>query len=82
MAREQLCRDIALADLSKIKPLSLQKMARSIARSYGDDGAIILSVGEEGVRIGVEGLTPQQIQDALCLAIHYNYCFSDEKSIS
>lgn len=63
---------------SNISPLALRKMARAIAASYGDTGAIVISVGKDGVRIGVEGLTPEQIQYALCTAIHYNFVFSDE----
>lgn len=58
----------------------LRTSAKAIAAAYGDDGAIAISVGKEGVRIGVEGLTPQQIQDALCVAIHYNFCFSDKST--
>jgi DNA-binding NtrC family response regulator len=57
--------------------LTHKEMARSIASSYGDKGAIVITVGEEGVRIGVDGLNQQQIQDALCIAIHYNFGFPD-----
>lgn len=63
-----------------IRPLDLKRTARAIASNYGDDGAIVISVGDKGTRIGTEGLTHQQIQDALCLAINYNYCFSDNKA--
>jgi hypothetical protein len=49
-----------------------REMARSIASSYSDKGAIVITVGKEVVRIGVEGLTQQQAQDALCAAINYN----------
>ena len=66
----------------KIRPLALRRMAKAIASSYGDEGAIVISVGKEGVRIGVEDLTPKQIQDALCVAVHYNFCFSDRESTS
>lgn len=61
-----------------VRPLGLRKMASAIAASYGDEGAIVISVGKEGVRIGVEGLTPEQIEHALCVAIHYNLSFSSE----
>ncbi len=47
-------------------------MARSIAASYGDKGAIVLTVSEEGIRIGVQGLTDREVQEALCVGIHYN----------
>jgi len=66
--------------MSVVTPLSLRKMANSIASSYGDVGAIVISVGEQGTRIGVEGLDAHQIQEALCLAIHYNYCFTDDEA--
>ena len=66
----------------KVIPVNLRRMARAIAASYGDDGVIVISVGKEGTRIGVEGLTPQQIQDALCLAIHYNFCFDAAEATS
>ena len=62
--------------------LTHREIARSIATSYGDNGAIVITVGDEGVRIGVEGLTQQQVQDALCIAIHYNFDFPDRKTDS
>jgi len=48
-------------------------MARSIAHTYGDKGAIVLTVGPAGVRVGVHGLDAREIQDALCVGIHYNF---------
>ena len=57
-------------------------MASAIASGYGDPEAIVISVGSVGVRIGVDGLTPQQIQDALCVALHYNVCFSGDDATS
>ena len=60
--------------------LTHREMAGSIAASYGDKGAIVITVGDEGVRIGIEGLTQHQIQDALCTAIHYNFSFPDKSS--
>jgi hypothetical protein len=63
---------------SNVVPIhGLRTTAKAIAARYGDEGAIVISVGKEGVRIGVEGLTPEQIQTALCTAIHYNFCFSE-----
>ena len=66
----------------KIKPLALQKMAKAIASSYGDKGAIVLTCGEEGVRVGMAGLSPDEAERALCIAIHYNIKFSDEETTS
>lgn len=69
-----------MAHLRKVVPIAgLRQMASAIAATYGDAGAIVISVGKEGVRIGVEGLTPKQIQDALCIAINYNFTFSDRE---
>ena len=56
-----------------VRPFDLKRMARSISRSYGDKGAIVLSVGDDGIRIGVYGLDAKEIQDALCVGIHYNF---------
>jgi hypothetical protein len=59
--------------IGKVRPLDLKHMARSISQSYGDKGAIVLSVGTDGVRVGVYGLDAKEIQDALCVGIHYNF---------
>ena len=55
----------------EIKPLDLTRMAASISSSYGDKGAIIITSGNDGVRIGVHGLDGQEIQEALCIAIYH-----------
>lgn len=57
----------------KVRPVDLKRMARSIAHTYGDKGAIVLTVGPAGVRVGVHGLDAREIQDALCVGIHYNF---------
>ena len=62
----------------KVTPIDLKRMANSIASNYGDKGAIVISVGGDGVRIGVNGLSDREIQDALCVAIHYNFCMMEE----
>ena len=64
-----------------VQPMRLERMARSIASAYGDKGAIILTVGENGIRVGVYGLDARDIQDALCVGIHYNFVM-DEPSAS
>ncbi len=63
----------------KIVPIDLRRMARSIATSYGDKGAIIISKGPDGYRFGTEGLSPEEIEHAACLLIHYNFTFSDKE---
>lgn len=59
----------------KVFPISLKKMATSIAKSYDDKGAIIITMGDEGIRIGTKGLTFGEVRQALNTAIHYSYCF-------
>lgn len=56
----------------------LRELARVVAAECGDKGAVIISFSEEGVRIGVEGLTPHELREALCTAIHYSFAFEDE----
>jgi len=58
--------------------LSLRGLAKTIAEECKDKGAVVISYGEEGVRIGVENLTPEELREALCTAIHYSYVFEDE----
>ena len=53
--------------------MRLERMARSIASMFGDKGAIILTLGTDGVRVGVHGLNAREIQEALCVGIHYNF---------
>lgn len=45
-------------------------MAGVIASAYNDDEAIVISVGEDGTRIGVKGLSPEQVRKALYIAIN------------
>ncbi len=57
--------------------LQLRGLARTIAAECGDKGAIVITLGEEGIRIGTEGCTPTELREALCTAIHYSYVFED-----
>jgi hypothetical protein len=67
---------VAVAEVAKkVRPLSLRQTAGAIARNYGDKGAIVITFGDEGIRIGAENLTPQELREALCTAIHYSYEF-------
>ena len=54
-----------------VRPFELKKMAESVSRSYGDKGAIVITSGEEGIRIGVHGLELSEAQEALCVAIYH-----------
>lgn len=62
----------------KIRPMNLRHTAAAIARNYGDKGAVIITVGEDGTRIGVENLTPSEVREALCTAIHYSFVFEGD----
>ncbi len=67
-----------MPNTGQVRPVGLQRMAGAIAASYEDDGAIVISVGKDGTRIGVEGLSPEQVREALCIAINYSYEFSGD----
>ncbi len=65
-----------------ITAIDLKRMAGSIAAGYGDKGAVVITCGPDGFRIGVSGLTHRELQDALCVANHYNFCHMEEASAS
>jgi hypothetical protein len=60
-------------NMANVHPVDLERMARSIAQAHGDKGAIVISVGENGVRIGLHGLDAREVQDALCVGLFYNF---------
>jgi hypothetical protein len=62
-----------------VRPLSLSHTAAAVARNYGDKGAVAITFGPEGTRIGVGNLTPEELREALCTAIHSS--FSDGEAI-
>jgi len=66
-----------VTDRQSVRPLSLRHTASAVARNYGDKGAVVITFGEEGVRIGTENLTPSELREALCTAIHYSYVFEN-----
>jgi len=57
--------------------LSLRGVAESVAAECGDKGAVVITKSDEGFRIGVEGLTPEELREALCTAIHYSFAFEE-----
>ncbi len=62
--------------------INLQGLAGTVAAECGDKGAVVISYGEGGlVRIGVENMTPQELREALCTAIHYSYVFEEDGKI-
>jgi hypothetical protein len=54
-----------------IRPIDLKTMAASVSRSYGDKGAIVITSGDDGIRVGVYGLELSEAQEALCVAIYH-----------
>lgn len=54
-----------------VRPLDLTRMAASITTSYGDKGAIVITSGDNGIRVGVHGLDLHEAEDALCTAIYH-----------
>ena len=65
-----------------VRPMKLRHSAAAIARNYGDKGAIVITYGDDGVRIGTENLTPSELREALCTAIHYSYVFESSDEIT
>lgn len=58
--------------------INLKGLAGTVAAECEDKGAVVISYGENGVRIGVENLTPEELREALCTAIHYSFVFEKE----
>jgi len=65
-----------------VQPMSLRHTAAAVARNYGDKGAIVITFGDDGVRIGTKNLTPLELREALCTAIHYSYVFEGSDEIT
>lgn len=55
--------------LTSVRPFGLQRTAAAIASNYGDDGAIIITQGPDGIRIGVHNLDADALKHVLCVAI-------------
>lgn len=62
---------------TEIIPIDLRRTARAIAANYGDKGAVVITVSDEGVRIGTEGLSTDELRHALCTAMHYSFVFEE-----
>jgi hypothetical protein len=69
-----------MANKQTIRPLDLRRTASAIARNYGDKGAVVITYSDEGIRIGTENLTPQELREALCVAMHYSFVFEQNES--
>ena len=60
-----------ISEAPRVSPMPLRLTAGSIAAQYGDRGAIVITSGDEGIRIGVHGLDARELQDALCVAVYH-----------
>ncbi len=67
--------------MGDITPMDLRRVARVVAANYGDKGAVVISVNDGGVRIGTEGLTPDELRHSLCVAINYTFAFEDADEV-
>jgi hypothetical protein len=56
---------------SVIHPIDLKRTAAAVAANYGDDGAIIITSGPEGFRVGVSNMLPDKLLEALNIAIYH-----------
>ncbi len=53
------------------------KLAGRVAAECQDKGAVVISYGDKGIRIGVENLTGEELREALSTAIAYSYVFEE-----
>jgi hypothetical protein len=59
--------------------MNLRGVAQAVAAECGHKGAVVITLdGEGAVRIGVENLTPAELREALCTAVHYSYVFEGD----
>lgn len=58
--------------------MDLRHTARVIAASESHKGAIVITVTDDGVRIGIAGLGPDEVRYALCAAINYSFVFDGD----
>jgi hypothetical protein len=63
-------RQLPLPD-AVVLPMGLRRIAASIASTYGDDGAVVITSGRDGIRIGVHNLEPSELRNILCVAIYH-----------
>lgn len=66
--------------MSKVWPLDLARMARSLRRVHaGCRGVVVIVDYPDGISIGVDGLEPKQTVEALALGIHM--AFSHDETL-
>ena len=60
--------------------LDLKGIAQTIAHECGAKGAIVITCGDNGIRVvGVGDLKPEEFREALHTAIEYSYSLADKK---
>jgi hypothetical protein len=63
---------------AKVRPIDLRRTITPVAANYGDKGAVVISVSDDGVRVGIERLAPDELRHALCVVINYFLVFEGE----
>jgi hypothetical protein len=59
----------------------LQRVAEAMA-GHGDAGAVIISYGKDGIRLGMHGVSPADAEKALCTPSYYHILFEHESIAS
>jgi hypothetical protein len=62
---------------STVHALPLRMTARAIATNTGKKGAIIITLGTDGIHVAADGLDPEEVREALCTAIHASFLFDE-----
>jgi hypothetical protein len=62
-----------------VHALPLRKTARAIAANTGNKGAIVITLGQNGIHVAADGLNPEEVREALCTAIHASFIFDEER---
>jgi hypothetical protein len=57
--------------------LPLRMTARAIAANTGKKGAIVITLGKDGIHVAADGLNPEEVREALCTAIHASFLFDE-----
>jgi hypothetical protein len=68
--------DAAKAEAT-VHAMPLRVTARAIAANTGKKGAIIITLGSDGIHVAADGLDPDEVREALCTAIHASFLFDE-----
>jgi hypothetical protein len=69
----------SIKEETTIRALPLRMAARSIAANSGAKGAIVITLGKDGIHVAADGLNPEDVREALCTAIHASFLFDEER---